>query len=182
MFVKSDLIPITRHTVILAKKVQQIAKELKAKEGRIKALSDYAHMFDLGKFSEDSSTNIDYLNIWMKSAKETQLDHAEIEKKQNHKKHEEDHITVLEEEKDALKIYYGNQWEVDMVYPARFDPIDIIKFLSDFEGLQLDIKDVFGRTPLHYAACVGAFSCTSLLIENKVNINAVDSDNVSIKM
>lgn len=178
VFVDCDLIPITRNTVILSKKVKQIAKELQAKQERLETLNDYAHKFDLGEFSGVSSENVDYLSVWMKSAKETRLNQAKIEENQCKNKVED--IFVLEEEKDTLKLYCNYVWESATINPARSDPIDILKYLSDFKGLKLDVKDEFGRTPLHYAACVGAFSCTSLLIENKVDINALDSDNVSL--
>lgn len=175
VFVESNLIPITRNTSIISKKVKQVAKEIKTEKDRMKALNSFSAKFDLGEFSEDSN----HLNVWMKAAKKIQLDKSELEEKkeniESERKDEED-ILILDEERDLLKVYCDYSWEDTA--PARFDPIDILKYLSDSEDLHYDIKDEFGRTPLHYAACVGAFSCTSLLVEKNVDINAIDSDKV----
>lgn len=180
VFVDANLIPITRNTAIISKKVKQISKELKVEQARAKSLSAYADRFDLGEFVEVSNNDTDYLSTWMKEAKKIQLDQADKEEiEKQGKKHEEDDIVILEEEKDMLKVYYTYGWETKTVNPLRFDPIDILKYLSDFDGLHYEAKDDFGRTPLHYAACVGAFSCSTLLIDKKVDVNAVDSDNVS---
>ncbi|KAG2201741.1 hypothetical protein INT47_002001, partial [Mucor saturninus] len=175
VFVDSELIPLTRNTGILSKKVKKIAKELKAKQEKIQYLNAYAHKFDLDQASELPGDSTDSLNVWMKVAKETQLYEAEC--KENHEKSKVDDVIVLDQERESLKSYCDCKWEEATVYPARSDPIDILTYLSDFKELQFDIKDEFGRTPFHYAACVGAFSCTSLLIKNKIDINAIDSDN-----
>jgi len=130
-----------------------------------------------GKLKEEEN----YLSSWIKEAKQIQVDLAEKEQQDKNltEKNQEEEVIVLEEEKNLIKSYCLYGWETAVIIPSRFDPIDILKYLSDFEGLNYDLKDDFGRTPLHYAACVGAFSCTSSLISQKVDINALDSDNVS---
>jgi ankyrin repeat protein len=175
------LIPITRNTAIISKKVKQISKEIKIEQDRINVLSDFAKNFDLDEFADRASYNGDYLSVWMKEAKKIQMDQAK--KKEiviSGKKHDDEEVIVLEEERDVLKVYSSYGWEVQNINPAKADPIDVLRYLSKFEGMNFDIKDDFGRTPLHYAACVGAFTCTSMLIEKKVDINAVDTDNVRI--
>lgn len=145
-------------------------------------MNAYANKFDLVEFEDSSSNEVDYLSTWMKGAKEIQLDQAKKERSEKeYKKKEEDSLVILEEEKEMLKAYDTYGWETKALTPARSDPIDLLKCLSEFDVLHYEAKDDFGRTPLHYAACVGAFSCTTLLIEKKVDINAVDSDNVSVE-
>lgn len=176
MFVDSELIPVTRTTGILCKKVKKIAKEIQAKQEKIRCLNDYAHTFNLDQVPEVSNDGVNSLSAWMTGAKEIQLNEAASKEKNG--KSQLDDVIVLDEEKDSLTLYCNYKWESSSKDLLRSDPIDILNCLSDFKGLQFDIKDEFGRTPLHYAACVGAFTCTSLLIKNNVDINATDSDNV----
>lgn len=181
VFVQSELIPITRNTSVIAKKVKQISKELKIEQNRTASLSRYAETFDLNNIAGKSKEEENYLSDWMKAAKKVELDRTEKEEheKNSAENNDDEDVTILDEEKDLIKVYCSYGWETEAIIPFRFDPIDILKYLSDFEGLNYNLKDDFGRTPLHYAACVGAFSCTSLLINKEVDINALDSDNVS---
>lgn len=181
VFVESELIPITRDTSIIAKKVKQISEEMKSEQERISSLHQYAEKFDLHELAGQSNEEHNYLHSWIKEAKKIQLENEEEEKRKNECKDpkEKEEVVILKEEKELIKTYSKYSWETEAIIPARFDPIDILKYLSDVEGVDYDSKDDFGRTPLHYAACVGAFSCTSLLISKGVDINAVDSDNVS---
>jgi hypothetical protein len=114
----------------------------------------------------------------MRDAKEMRLNQTLKEKLAANKNSSQETV-VLDEERDVIKGYYSYGWETENIIPERFDPIDILKHISDCKDVQFDLKDEFGRTPLHYAACVGAFSCTTLLIEKNVDINAIDTDNVS---
>lgn len=118
------------------------------------------------------------INNWMRDAKEMRLNQTLKEKLAANKNSSQETV-VLDEERDVIKGYYSYGWETENIIPERFDPIDILKHISDCKDVQFDLKDEFGRTPLHYAACVGAFSCTTLLIEKNVDINAIDTDNVS---
>ena len=89
---------------------------------------------------------------------------------------DEDTIIIEQDEISTVELYSQFQWEIDSAVAGKVDPIDIIKFLSQYEGLKYDTPDEFGRTPLHYAATVGAFSSTSVLLAKGVNINAQDLD------
>lgn len=181
MFVESELIPITLNTSVIAKKVKQISEEMKNEEKRIASVRQYAEKFDLHELAGKSNEESNYVNTWIKEAKQIRLEHEEEEKRKKESKEpkEREEVVVLEEEKESLKIYSKYNWEKENVAIARSDPIDILKYLSDVKGVNYDSRDDFGRTPLHYAACVGAFSCTSLLISKGVDLNAVDSDGVS---
>ena len=184
IFVDSDLIPITRNTAVISKKVKQISKEMKQESDRAKVLNDYAEKFDLNPLAGNDNESVNYVGSWIKEAKQIRLDIAKKEALDEDLQiqNQDDEVTVLEEEKELMKVYFKYGWETEGLVPARFDPIDILKYLSDVHTLDFNAKDDFGRTPLHYAACVGAFSCTSFLIGQKVDINALDSDNVSFSI
>jgi ankyrin repeat protein len=141
-------------------------------------LAEYNSKYGLNEHANSHKESTARINNWMREAKERRLSQT-LEKKLAENKDSYQEIVVLEEERDIIKDYYSYGWETEHIMPERFDPIDILKHLSDFNDVQFDLKDEFGRTPLHYAACVGAFSCTTLLIEKNVDINAVDTDNVS---
>lgn len=181
MFVESELIPITRNTSVIAKKVKHISEEMKNEEQRIASVRQYAENFHLHELAGKSNEENNYVNTWIKEAKQIRLEHEEEEKRKKESKEakEKEEVVVLEEEKELMKTYSKYSWEKETVSIERSDPIDILKYLADVKGVNYDSKDDFGRTPLHYAACVGAFSCTSLLISKGVDLNAVDSDSVS---
>lgn len=80
---------------------------------------------------------------------------------------------------ELIKTVSSMKWEKEVGAKGKTDPIDIIMFLASQPDIQYDIPDRFGRTPLHYAACAGAFSCTTLILDKNVNINAQDLDKVS---
>lgn len=164
---------------MIKKKVKRISEDIKAEQEKQRLLAEYSHTYHLNEVVHSDKNNINRINNWMKDAKEVEL-HQLFSKKQEERKNSDlETVVVLEEERDNLKGYHPYDWETENIIPERFDPIDILKGLSGYEYVQFDLKDEFGRTPLHYAACVGAFSCTTLLIEKNVDINAVDTDNVS---
>ncbi|KAI9345692.1 ankyrin repeat-containing domain protein [Obelidium mucronatum] len=56
------------------------------------------------------------------------------------------------------------------------DPVEIVDFLATLPEIQSDVVDKFGRTPLHYAALIGASSCTNALLKSGVNLDRPDKD------
>lgn len=164
-----DFVPLNRHTIIVAKKFCQISKELKSKKEIEHALDKFSNTYAL-----DSNSCTD---SWLIAGKKKHLEQKAIKEKKKHNPQEE--IDMTNEEKERIKEYEGCIFEGELDIAERFDPIDIVKYLLNHEGIDCEAQDEFGRTPLHYAACVGAFSCTTMLIDRKVNINAMDADNVS---
>ncbi|KAJ3025255.1 UNVERIFIED_CONTAM: hypothetical protein HDU68_007325 [Siphonaria sp. JEL0065] len=59
---------------------------------------------------------------------------------------------------------------------SKNDPVEIVDFLASLPGIQSDIVDKFGRTPLHYAALIGASSCTNALLKAGVDLDRPDKD------
>ncbi|CAO3639521.1 unnamed protein product [Cunninghamella echinulata] len=88
-------------------------------------------------------------------------------------------LSFSEKEKQLFKAYeaYGDCWEDESYIADHMDPIDMVIFLSSIDGIQYDIKDVFGRSPIHYAAILGAFTCTTFFLNNHIDINSTDGDN-----
>lgn len=164
-----DFVPLNRHTAIVAKKLQQITKELNSDKMIEDALLSFSNTYSL-----DPSVTTD---AWLEASKRKQL--KQKDEKEKSKNVSEEHIVMTDEEKKFIKGYNQFSFEKESDKHKRFDPMDIVKYLTDHEEIDCDSQDEFGRTPLHYAACVGAFSCTTILIGKKVNINAVDADHVS---
>lgn len=175
MFINSNIVPITKETIGIKKKVDVLAKEIDAEKSKESEFAKYATDFSLDEPSQYGNGKI---NSWLKEFKKRQIEKEAAEKEKNKK--EQDKIIIYEDEKEKLLGFNKFSWEGENSTAERFDPIDIAKYLLHFKGVQLDAVDYFGRTPLHYAARVGAFSCTNLLIEKGVNLNIVDTDSVSI--
>ncbi|KAI9010901.1 ankyrin repeat-containing domain protein [Phycomyces nitens] len=161
-FAGLNVIPNMKEAVLISKKVQQIIKE-----------KDYENKkrFTLDEFVSKYGNNDPQVNEWLEKGKDMAINQ---ENSKNEKT--KDDFELTEEEKTALEMYIGYFWERDIGACLRSDPIDIIKFICTIEQTEYDIPDVFGRTPLHYAACTGSFSCTSLLLKKNINVNAEDND------
>ena len=53
--------------------------------------------------------------------------------------------------------------------------LNVVKLLID-KGCDLELKDSFGKTALHYAVSNTNIDCLELLINAKVNLNAQKND------
>lgn len=71
-------------------------------------------------------------------------------------------------------------WETNYTILGQSDPIDVVKFLSSIPGILYNVMDTFGRLPLHYAATLGAFTCTTFFLDKYVNVNSMDLDKVIV--
>ncbi|KAI9485555.1 MAG: ankyrin repeat-containing domain protein [Benjaminiella poitrasii] len=173
IFTDSNMIPLTRKSLVISKKVKQILKEIQSQKEIDQSLDNYISGLHLDDFHTEG---IEHFNTWMKNMKMNQIN-QEFKSRKAWKNNKEEMFDISSEERATLSKYLACTWESEVDIPQRSDPIDILKYLSNSKGLIYDLADEFGRTPLHYAACVGAFSCTTFLIENKIDINALDLDN-----
>lgn len=195
-FIPNDSIPIT-HIATISKERFKLYKEQKEKN------EQQSDKMDVDKTeenvskdeSEDESEDEDDVTFatfgleyrsWLletyttKKSDEDNVMKITNEKKEN-KSEVEIEVSFSDEEMKLFKAYevYGDGWE-DIKYPPKqMDPIDTVNFLSVVNGIQYDIRDVFGRSPIHYAAILGAFTCTTFFLNNQIDINTLDGDNVS---
>ncbi|KAJ3279593.1 hypothetical protein HK104_001312 [Borealophlyctis nickersoniae] len=83
---------------------------------------------------------------------------------------------IMDERSEGLEWHTG-KWEGEgEVGKVKGDPIEVLSWLVELPGILLDGKDKFGRTPLHYAARMGAFTSSSYLLERGANVEGVDAD------
>ncbi|KAJ3055438.1 hypothetical protein HK097_010471 [Rhizophlyctis rosea] len=83
---------------------------------------------------------------------------------------------IIDERSEGLEWHTG-RWEDDgEIGKVKGDPIEVLSWLVELPAIQLDSKDKFGRTPLHYAARLGAFTSSSYLLERGANIEGADGD------
>ncbi|KAJ3238586.1 hypothetical protein HDU81_007506 [Chytriomyces hyalinus] len=61
----------------------------------------------------------------------------------------------------------------------KSDPVELVDYLAGLKGISTDVVDRFGRSPLHYAARVGASSCTNALIKSGAEMDRNDKDDNS---
>ncbi|KAK4515576.1 uncharacterized protein ATC70_010527 [Mucor velutinosus] len=174
-FVDSNTIPLTRDTILLQKKMKLVSQEIKQEQEKQEKLASYATEFDLHDHANNDS--MAQVNSWLKNAKLVRLNQELDEEKKKAASNNHEDLYMTEEEKHQIRAYHTFHFEAEKDIPERFDPVDIFKFLSQYQDLKLDLLDAFSRNPLHYAACVGAFSCSTLMIGKGVDMNVVDSDN-----
>ncbi|KAJ9057124.1 hypothetical protein DSO57_1025556 [Entomophthora muscae] len=72
--------------------------------------------------------------------------------------------------------YREPNWESEYTKDLKDDPIDLVSFFLGCPSADVNTVDYFGRTPLHYAARIGASTCTEYLLDKKANPNARDND------
>ena len=177
-FIHMDIVPHMRKMLDIYKKVKKFIQDKKKAEALENDVARSVQKY--GGNNTDSASK-----DWIAQAVRIYLEHKQ-QKGQQKKASligddgvsamDEDIIIIEQDEISTVELYSQFQWEVDSAVPSKVDPIDIIKFFSKYDELRYDIADEFGRTPLHYAATVGAFSSTSVLLAEGVNINAQDLD------
>ncbi|KAM3589297.1 hypothetical protein VKS41_000165 [Umbelopsis sp. WA50703] len=78
---------------------------------------------------------------------------------------------------EELRQFGSATWEkLDSNSMVKSDRIDIFGFLLQHPSLELNTRDSLGRTAMHYAASVGAFTCTSQLLDRGAELNELDND------
>lgn len=164
-----DVIPHMQFLEPIAKKTKELLKERNA-QAQVERESERL----VTKYGHPNAANT---NDWIR--------HAVIKYHEEKKKANEDNTNDKEniapsspEELATLEKYSQMQWELDTAVSTKADPIDIIRFLCNYRSssAQLNICDEFGRTALHYAAMVGAFSSTSIMLQHGADLNAKDFD------
>jgi hypothetical protein len=81
---------------------------------------------------------------------------------------------------EELRQFGSATWEkLDSNSMVKSDRIDIFGFLLQHPTLELNTRDSLGRTAMHYAASVGAFTCTSQLLDRGAELNELDNDQVN---
>ncbi|KAI9264234.1 hypothetical protein BDA99DRAFT_51448 [Phascolomyces articulosus] len=173
-FIHMNIIPHMRKMADIGKKVKKFIQDKKERETLEENVTKSVEKY--GRDTKDATSN-----NWIAHAVRIYLENNKPKKPTTTKNNsvstmDEDEVIIDQDEIPTLELYSQFQWEIDTTLPTKVDPIDIIKFLSQFDGLKYDTADEFGRTPLHYAAAVGAFSSTSILLAKGVNINAQDLD------
>ncbi|KAI8979262.1 ankyrin repeat-containing domain protein [Mycotypha africana] len=170
-FIKKNYIPRTTKTVLLLPKVEQLRNDLELEKNKKKMLENYISKYTLND------------QIYTENVPDTWLIEAAKKHINEHLKSEDgtqmqtvNKVMLNKEENQLLKNYVDCYWEKEDDTFQRFDPIDILQYLLNCIDLNYEAEDIFGRTPIHYAACVGAYSCTTLLIQKGININTLDED------
>ncbi|KAI8983506.1 hypothetical protein BDB01DRAFT_126676 [Pilobolus umbonatus] len=164
VFVSLDLIPLTKDSKILKEKVNQIAADIESRKKRKSALNQYSNNLRLH--------DKDNLDKWIKEAKKLQ-----IKKDFEDERAKLESVEISEDQKALISKYTKYTWESETSRIERFDPVDIIKYLCSSDKIKCDVTDQFGRTPLHYAAAVGAYSCATSLLHLNANYEILDTDN-----
>ncbi|KAI9257420.1 ankyrin repeat-containing domain protein [Sporodiniella umbellata] len=166
VFVKMDFIPLNKHTHTAAKKYKQLSEDLYEEKEAEEKLLHFSKTYCLD--SRDTADS------WLESGKRKQLKKEYSEKKKETSSEGYAELTI--QEKSSLLIFKNCNFEKVSDKQERFDPIDIVKYLAGFQEVDFKAYDNFERTPLHYAACVGAFSSTNILLSKEADIDAVDTD------
>ncbi|KAI9315378.1 poly polymerase catalytic domain-containing protein [Dichotomocladium elegans] len=114
-------------------------------------------------------------NQWIREA--VIAKHKRLQRRRASSSSEEDDLRLLSTQELALlETYAEMKSEIDYPLARKSDPIAIINFLLRYPVLECDKADRFGRTPLHYAAATGAFSCSSMLCSRGVVVERLDND------
>jgi hypothetical protein len=149
---------------LIRERVQKSQKRILQDENQKKLMDQF-----VSKYGSGNTTS------WFIDGRKKQLDQIEAMKKRE--EDEEKYIDFASEEELAL--YADANWEeLNKSQVIKSDRIDILDFLLKYPQLECDQRDIFGRSPLHYAARVGSFTCTTRLLERGPDLNAVDEDMV----
>lgn len=149
---------------LIRERVQKSQKKILQDENQKKLIDQF-----VSKYGSGNTTS------WFIDGRKKQLEEIEAMKKSE--VDEEKNIDFASEKE--LTLYTDANWEeLNKSQIIKSDRIDILDFLLKYPQLECDQRDIFGRSPLHYAARVGSFTCTTRLLERGLDLNAVDADMV----
>ncbi|KAJ3341560.1 hypothetical protein HDU83_006579, partial [Entophlyctis luteolus] len=88
---------------------------------------------------------------------------------------EENKVTPIEDKRSTASEFMLGVMDTSSAV-VKSDPVEIVDFLVTQDGISPDTVDKFGRAPVHYAALIGASSCTNSLLKAGVDLERPDSD------
>lgn len=86
---------------------------------------------------------------------------------------------LLEKGADPSKAYGGNQI-TSLHVAARTNYAPVLKILIDSGKVSVDVRNKWGDTPLHSAVKEGNVNATQTLVDAKADINARNSDGMTV--
>ncbi|KAI9309588.1 ankyrin repeat-containing domain protein [Cunninghamella echinulata] len=167
VFTGLNRIPLMNDTKELQKKIAKLVSEYNIEKKQKQEVEDFIMKY--GCVSDE-------IDDWLKKTKESLIESKHKQQLAESKHENKDDIILSESDRMTLKKFINCQVEKNQDV-AVADPVDMLKELIDIPSLEIDVPDMFGRTPFHYAAIAGSLSCMDMLLDsNKVDINSQDND------
>jgi ankyrin repeat protein len=163
VFVNMNYVPDMQYIRSTKERVQNSQKKIEAEKKQAKVVEDF-----VSKYGTDTTRS------WFSDGKQIELE----KKMKKAVKPEDDKKVELASDEDLLLFEHAEWEDPTQNQVMKSDRVDIFGFLLHYSKISLDQADILGRTPLHYAARVGAFTCTTQLLEKNINLNALDKDKV----
>lgn len=163
MFVDLGYVPDMRFVRPIKERVEKSQRKIRAEKKLAQTIEAFSN-----KYSSDVTRS------WFSDGKRLEMEKSV----KNEEQAEDDKIADFATDEELRLFDYANWEDSDKRQVTKSDRVDIIGFLLHYPKISLDLRDVLGRSPLHYAASVGAFTCTTQLLERSVDLNALDNDNV----
>ncbi|KAG2186273.1 hypothetical protein INT43_002711 [Umbelopsis isabellina] len=171
VFVDLSFVPDMHYTRPIKERVIS-SQEIEAKKRKVDSIiAEFA-----SKYGTKSTA------LWLSEGRE-----LKVNNKIKLKKLDSGESTLTLASIEELRQYGKATWEdQESQSMGKSDRIDIFGFLLQQPALELNIRDSLGRTAMHYAASVGAFTCTSQLLDKGAEVNMQDNDqnipvNVALK-
>lgn len=164
VFVDLSFVPDMRFTRPIKERVIR-SQKIEARKRKIdNIIAEFA-----SKYGTRSTTS------WLSEGRE-----RKVNDNLNLRKQDGDETTPPLASIEELRHYGRATWEDPKSHSmGKSDRIDIFGFLLQQPALELNIRDSLGRTAMHYAASVGAFTCTSQLLDKGAEVNMRDNDQVN---
>ncbi|KAI8333682.1 ankyrin repeat-containing domain protein [Chlamydoabsidia padenii] len=169
IFTGLHVVPRMKTTDLTYKKVKALIAEQTLAKLEENTIKQYVEKY--GQVNDD-------LDAWLEQHKRMAVEQEKLLKACETKNNsEDDEATKLtDHDRVTLVKYLDYTFEQDSQI-APFDPVDMLKDLVDTPGIELDLMDSFGRTPLHYAVIVDAISCVNMMLDSgKIDVNTKDYD------
>jgi ankyrin repeat protein len=74
-----------------------------------------------------------------------------------------------------MNVKLGREGNTQLHYCARKGLTTSVKRILSIRNINVNVKDVYGRTPLHWAARNGRIEIARLLLQNGAEVNAKDN-------